>query len=533
MKYFLTLLLIAIAPVKALADGKLIEAPVAPTFDIKDLEQRSEKSKEVKSGWSEYQAKMDEAFEKTVSFMAAESEVDIAIAAGERFLQAFGGNNNPYSTEDDEQIAEVKKLVEALTKPSIVSLVPQSVEDDDSELVAPQSVALARVDLFSEDDWRAVVDALALAEGVECPFVPQACIRESGITLFPDPLVFDKNLRLEPSLILSEGVWVISSVGEVKQMEEPYSGVAKAYNSFGVRVWDLTFFKGQLEGPASRFYPSGQKSLQLAFRKGEVDGKRDEWHQDGSRKSSSFYKDGVPRKKFTKWDEFGQLRVSSKFTNSSKGALNGISEAWHENGKLAFKGRFEIGKIFGTHKIFYLNGNPKLEYKLIPDVIGDCVREPSISDLRQRRSRLEAPAIERRIELERQRGGDSCTVRAIMPIYKVASEWDEKGNLLWKSKKNFFQQWGDAQQLIVDFSKRKNRHFYESGALKSVVSYNRLYSALDGELSLFYENGKRRLSGEFASGKRVGKWKKFDPNGALIKQVCFADKPPERRVVCS
>jgi hypothetical protein len=53
MKYFLLLLLVSITPT-ASADSNLITAPVAPVFDLNDLEQRSEKSKEVKSGWAEF-----------------------------------------------------------------------------------------------------------------------------------------------------------------------------------------------------------------------------------------------------------------------------------------------------------------------------------------------------------------------------------------------------------------------------------------------------------------------------------------------
>ena len=66
----------------AFAASELIEPPVALSFDLKDLEQRSEKSEDINSEWSQYQAQMNEALVKTVSLMTAESEVDTAIARG-------------------------------------------------------------------------------------------------------------------------------------------------------------------------------------------------------------------------------------------------------------------------------------------------------------------------------------------------------------------------------------------------------------------------------------------------------------------
>jgi antitoxin component YwqK of YwqJK toxin-antitoxin module len=519
MPYVIMLLVLSITSAVA-ADSNLIEAPTAPVFDLNDLEQRSEKSKEVKSGWAEYQAQMDEAFEKTVNFIGAETEDAIAIEAGERFLKVFGGIDNPYSGKDEEHLAKIKRLLEARANLSGLSEVTQANSSEDPSKTGRQNSALFRVDGFNEEDWRFVIEATVLSSEVRCPFVIDNCLRESGFNLLPERLSLDKDLRLKPALELQEGVWITPSTRENVTPWKPYSGVAQAYNALGSLVWDLNFLDGQLEGPATRLHPDGQRASQVTFKKGEASGDRSEWYKNGAMKSSSFYWKGVPRKKFSEWYESGQPRVLAKFASASTALLNGKSEAWHANGQLAFKGVFKSGKIFGTHKVYFSSGRLSMEYKLIPGLMNDC---PLVRSLLERQSI--SMVVKKKAEMQ-------CLESLSIPIYKVASGWDVEGNLIWKSKQNFFQLWDENQNLMVDFRERKSRKFYRSGTLKSEVAYDRFHKAFEGKFLYLYESGATMFSGQFYKSERVGNWKKFDPDGTLIKQVCFSEKPPERQVVC-
>ena len=545
MKYFLTLLLIAIAPVKALADGKLIEAPVAPSFDIKDLEQRSEKNKEVKSGWSEHQAKMDEAFEKTVSFMAAESEVDIAIAAGERFLQAFGAKNNPYSEKDEKQSSEITILIAKIR--SSVARGSELVEQDQSgdkvrQEVRRQEKIMSTGDpdgSFNADDWSEVFNFMLMISDDESSDVQAAffwevnsafSVSSTDIVVMPTLETVDTKMKYVPDLKRINRKWSTREIKDGVLVVSSYSGVAKSFDDLGQKIWEVSLLKGELNGPVRRWHSNGVLAFEGKYKNGLQSGEFLEWHDNGAKRSSTFYKDGYPHKKHFVWRKSGE--ISSVTSLCCKGVPNGKSKKWHENGTLAFEGTFRKGWPISATSFFdrgTLSGKYSFQW-------GETSSGCSLENVPKWAWNGKG------LRVGWGHGGlGSHTLMGLCKspyfltgtIRKYGSMWREDGSLKWEAGRGLFRFWDDNGALLFDLKNGQDRHFYSSGSLKAEINYTRNLKNLHGDFRAYWKNGEINYSGRFSRGSRVGRWKKFGSDGTLIKQACFAKKLPEREVVCS
>ena len=58
---------------------------------------------------------------------------------------------------------------------------------------------------------------------------------------------------------------------------------------------------------------------------------------------------------------------------------------------------------------------------------------------------------------------------------------------------------------------------------KGTIVREKTYNAgkLDGPINLFWDNGNKRLTGQFKNNSRIGDWKHYNPEGDVILEETF------------
>jgi MORN repeat protein len=92
---------------------------------------------------------------------------------------------------------------------------------------------------------------------------------------------------------------------------------------------------------------------------------------------------------------------------------------------------------------------------------------------------------------------------------------------IYNSKKHELRIISKSNRGVSSIIKKKNDvrifvgEYYPNGQLKGKISLNEK-GEMDGKVTYYYEDGRIKSSGQFASGKKTGPWEKFDEQGYLI-----------------
>ena len=87
--------------------------------------------------------------------------------------------------------------------------------------------------------------------------------------------------------------------------------------------------------------------------KGKVDGLHEAWYENGQLLSEFNYKDGKEDGLCRGWYENGQLQIEQNYKDGKK---DGLSRGWYENGQLLSESNFKDGKLI-NEKCYDENGN--------------------------------------------------------------------------------------------------------------------------------------------------------------------------------
>lgn len=147
-------------------------------------------------------------------------------------------------------------------------------------------------------------------------------------------------------------------------------------------VGSWQFSRGELDGPATTWYPSGQQR-EMVFAKGTPDGESTAWKPNGQIWAREFYRDGKQLIPVVTWHNQKQKEsegwmVRSNFTiNANFDWWNGTIEVtrsetegtdvktgqwteWYANGTEKFRGTFDEGVAVNEHVWWHPNGQKML-----------------------------------------------------------------------------------------------------------------------------------------------------------------------------
>lgn len=154
------------------------------------------------------------------------------------------------------------------------------------------------------------------------------------------------------------------------------------YDAKQRKVCEIRFNKGERDGLATWWHPSGRKMREMKFEEGTVHGVVQEWHPDGSlakkdtfdqgrklvtqtvhyggevkKYSGTFLEPPLTAKNLDDWTK-GEMAV---FSSTGKSIKHGPYAAWHPNGQLRMQGEYKYDSPVGTFTWLYQNGQKALE----------------------------------------------------------------------------------------------------------------------------------------------------------------------------
>jgi len=72
---------------------------------------------------------------------------------------------------------------------------------------------------------------------------------------------------------------------------------------------------GEIHGPVTCWYKTGQKESESYYKDGELDGKFIYWHESGVKKSQANYKDSKQEGLYKEWHKSGQIKFEACYEN--------------------------------------------------------------------------------------------------------------------------------------------------------------------------------------------------------------------------
>jgi antitoxin component YwqK of YwqJK toxin-antitoxin module len=281
------------------------------------------------------------------------------------------------------------------------------------------------------------------------------------------------------------------SNGEVESKQNykngKLDGKSVYWHENGQKHAEEHYKSGKLDGKTVLWHENSQKHAEIHFKAGKKDGKELEWHENGQKSGESFYKNDKLDGKRNWWFEDGQ-KVEAFYKN---GKVEGKETWWHENGQKHAEIHFKAGKKDGKELEWHENG---------------------------------------------QKSGESFYKNDKLDGKKTW--WHENGQ---KREEGLYKN-GLADGTTTSW--------YESGQIDSTTNYKggkeygmitfwhangqkRAQMELKGDhikVTQWHENGNIANTGSTSnekkedggwSDKRIGEWKWWDENGALLEEANY------------
>jgi len=284
-------------------------------------------------------------------------------------------------------------------------------------------------------------------------------------------------------------------------------GVWKYYNDDGILTTEANFIEGKIEGKHSTFYVNGSRRKVYDIKDDKLDSdifsyysfnqlySKVPYDEDGEKHGDAEYyfkKGGVSHKitydhgkingDYIEYYSDGQLKVKVSYVN---GKEEGKYLYYHENGKLNTEGFYENGMAVGHWKYMHDNGVLKEE--------GDLKSDFRIG---------------------------------IWQTFTENGKLSEETNYGETGKKTgIYKEFSLDGNLILELT-------YKGEEIISYVTYNSKGEVVSQkekkkkelEFVDYYDNGKKRLEGNYYKGKYIGTWKYYNQYGTLTKELVYNDE---------
>ncbi len=285
-----------------------------------------------------------------------------------------------------------------------------------------------------------------------------------------------------------------------------FMGIVRYYDKGKLTKEHSVNARGNMEGQAREFSPTGQVLRDAIYDDGRETGLVRSFHADGKLRRATFYAEQGGEKASVEFSERGQLsalRCADKSVLSPAvddarlcGFISGPSqvELFDGKGQLRTRLSFKDGKRVRSEEL-YDNGKP--------------ASQDEVSGNQRTERRFSSEGIKRRevVSLLVDRGA----------IRQREQEFSEKGSLVRE------QRWNAAGEPVSDES------YYLNGQPKTKTSYGvggdaRLLEAVE-----FHDNGQRAAAGRYTAIDRyrrtpVGTHQRFDDKGMLMAESVYDDK---------
>ena len=141
---------------------------------------------------------------------------------------------------------------------------------------------------------------------------------------------------------------------EFRLQDGHFVGVGKTWYPDGTVMDETTFNdKGQMEGLALGYYPSGKLKAKVEYVGGKINGLNQLFWETGDAKTVGPMKDGLWHGEVKTWWPNQGMKALVTY---QEGKQHGPCKEWHENGQMSFEGCFVNDEPVGEIKTWHENG---------------------------------------------------------------------------------------------------------------------------------------------------------------------------------
>jgi antitoxin component YwqK of YwqJK toxin-antitoxin module len=286
--------------------------------------------------------------------------------------------------------------------------------------------------------------------------------------------------------------------------------------------WEFMGYKE--DGTTTHWYESGQLERERNYKDGELNGLYSSWYENGQKKSEENYKDGNLDGEFTKWHENGKKRIEGNYKD---GNLDGEWNLWHENGKKRIEGNYKDGKGDGEWNSWHEDGqkNSEVNYK-DGKVYGEWNTWYENGQKKSERNYKDGKWTkwyengQKKFEYY-YKAGETMKMGEAGQSYAETYGDDIESYVVYKNKILTLGDtiiWGSEQSwesLLLNMKQPA------PGAPADVLKGK--LSILDGEFTVWHENGKKSIEGNYKDGKVYGEWNTWYENGKKKFEINYKD----------
>lgn len=152
------------------------------------------------------------------------------------------------------------------------------------------------------------------------------------------------------------GVRYTDKSGKVLAEQHAENGLASAtfYDAWGNKISELSFRKGQMEGPAQYFFPDGSVRSRFLYTANNRNGESADFYRNGKKKSERVYKEGIEQGYYRYYNETGQ-RISEGYLVD--GNKQGVWKSYTGDGRLQRVTYYNNDKENGPEISYFRNGS--------------------------------------------------------------------------------------------------------------------------------------------------------------------------------
>ena len=279
-------------------------------------------------------------------------------------------------------------------------------------------------------------------------------------------------------------------------IDSPYSGKVVIYYENGKKEYEGTFKDGKLEGLVTGWHESGQKHYEKPYHDGKTNGLSIEWHTNGRKAYEATWEDGKEEGVVILWKPNGQVERKDIYTDGIRTRPAGID----------YEDYLVPGEDEVHHKEYGPNHNPKN---------GKFRKHWSNGNLRY--------------EWEYKNGKRVDGIsRGWWPNGQLKQEWTWKDGRVnglqthyWMSgKKSCEGSYKEIPAKLVRVGKWTWWYEKETGEQKyREINYkNDPIETRHGLVTLWYDNGQKKVEGNYKDGKEDGIWIAWDENGQIKRE---------------
>ena len=295
--------------------------------------------------------------------------------------------------------------------------------------------------------------------------------------------------------------------------DEPYTGSVFDLYKNGQKKLDGRYKEGLINGVWTYYHENGQKNYEGTCKDGKKDGLWTHWHENGQKEYEGTYKDGQLNGIWNGWYSNGNNRFTSRLKDNVK---IGECTYWYDNGVKKTTGNYK------NKKSNYQGEKNDIFFKIpfFTNNLSNLFVEPTVTIGTSSHYNWVNGKISSGIEFIH-------SDRFILKFY-----WNENGKVLVRNGNGKVVKWYQNGQKKIEGEYKNGKPnglfiwWNQNGQKKYqvvIIGIKESYFIKEGNWISWNRNGQKSKEGTYQDNMKVGKWTTWHENGQNKSEGTYKD----------